>query len=187
MVDHIQSVPVNWLAIHTHSYQLWWISIYKLSDVGISSNLIGLLSLTNGQSPPPGRCIMKQWPGVNSCFAEVTENDILWMQDITIPNDTKKTTKLGIKIFRDKQCFNIQFPHMSSAFCPDCQSPLMPLSLNNNCPSTASFQSPIQVNSTSIELGWLGWDFEMERWKDSCCSRREASAETRKFESRYLS
>ena len=39
---------------------------------------------------------MKQWPaGVNSRFSEVTENDILRMQDITIANDTKKATKLG--------------------------------------------------------------------------------------------
>ena len=38
------------------------ISIYKLGDVGISSNLIGSLSLTNGHCPPPGRWIMKQWP-----------------------------------------------------------------------------------------------------------------------------
>ena len=75
------------------------ISIYKLGDVGISSNLIGLLSLTNGHCPPPGRWIMKQWPaGVNSRFAEVTENDILRMQDITIPNDTRKATKLGMKV-----------------------------------------------------------------------------------------
>ena len=40
--------------------------------------------------------------GVNSCFAEVTENDILQMQDITITNDTKKTTKLGMIVYRDK-------------------------------------------------------------------------------------
>ena len=33
------------------------ISIYKLGDVGISSNLIGTLSLTNGHCPPPGRWI----------------------------------------------------------------------------------------------------------------------------------
>ena len=129
------------------------ISIYKLGDVGISSNLIGSLSLTNGHCPPPRRWIMKQWPaGVNSRFAEVTENDILRMQDNTIPNNTKEATKLGIKVFKDKQCFNTQFAYMSSVFCPDRQSPLlMPLSLNNNCPSTAPFQSPVQVNSTSIE------------------------------------
>ena len=51
---------------------------------------------------------MKQWPaGVNSRFAEVTEteNDILRTQDITTANDTKKATKLGVKIFRDKHCF----------------------------------------------------------------------------------
>ena len=91
------------------------ISIYKLRDVGISSILIGSLSLTNGHCPPPGRWIMKQWPaGVNFCFAEVTENDILRMRDITIPNDTKKAMKLGMIVFRDKQCFNTQFAHMSS-------------------------------------------------------------------------
>ena len=88
---------------------------------------------------------------VNSRFAKVIVNDILRMQDITIPNDTKKATKLGMKVFRDKQCFNTQFAHMSSVFCPDRQAPLMPLSLNNNCPSTAPFESPIQFNSTSVE------------------------------------
>ena len=90
--------------------------------------------------------------GVNSGFAEVTENDILRMQDITITKDTKKPTKLGMNVFRDKQCFNTQFAHMSSVFCLDRQALLMPLSsLNNNCPSTAPFQSSIQVNSTSIK------------------------------------
>ena len=56
--------------------------------------------------------------GVNSRFVEVTENDILRMQDITIPNDTKKTTKLGMKVFSDKQSFNTQFAPMSSVVCP---------------------------------------------------------------------
>ena len=89
--------------------------------------------------------------GVNSLFAKVTENDILRMQGITIPKDTKKTTKLGMKVFRDIQCFNTQFAHMPSVFCSDRQAPLMPLSLNNNCLSTVLFQSAIQINSTSIE------------------------------------
>ena len=31
--------------------------------------------------------------GVNSRSAEVTENDFLRMQDITVPNNTKKATK----------------------------------------------------------------------------------------------
>ena len=56
-----------------------------------------------------------------------------------------------MKVSRDKQCFNTQFANMSSIFCPDRQPPLMPLPLNNNCPFKAPFQSPIQVNSTSIE------------------------------------
>ena len=88
--------------------------------------------------------------GVNSCFAEVTENDILRMQDIIIPNDTKKATKLGMIVFRDTQCFNTQFSHMFSVFYPDRQASLMPLSLNNMS-FHPPFQSSIQVNSTSIE------------------------------------
>ena len=126
------------------------ISIYKFGDIGISSNLIGSLSLTNGHCPPPGRWIMKQWPAsVSSHFAEVTENDFR-MQVITIPSDTRKATKLGMKVLRDKQCFNTQFAHMSSVFCPDHQASLMPLSLNNNCPSTLHFKVPSM--STQLPL-----------------------------------
>ena len=88
--------------------------------------------------------------GVNSRFAEVTENDIMRMQDITIPNDTRKATKLGMKVLKDKQCFNTQFAHMSSVFCPDLQASLMPHSLNNNCPSTLHFK----VLSKSTQLPW---------------------------------
>ena len=78
-------------------------SIYKLDDVDISSNLIGSLSLTNGHCPLPGMWIMKQWlAGVNSRFAEVTENNILLTQHITTANNTKKATKLGMKVFRNK-------------------------------------------------------------------------------------
>ena len=89
--------------------------------------------------------------GVNSRFTEVTENDILPMQDITIPNDTRKATKLGMKVLRDKQCFNTQFAHMSSVFCPDRQASLMPLSLNNNCPSTLNFKV-IPSKTTQLTL-----------------------------------
>ena len=61
----------------------------------------------------------KTMAGVNSRFAEVTENDILRIQDITIPYDTKKTTKfIGMKVFSDKQSSNPKFAHMSSVFCP---------------------------------------------------------------------
>ena len=93
--------------------------------------------------------------GVNSRFAEVIENDILQMQYITISNDTKKATKLGMKVFIDKQLFNTQFAQMSSVFCPDRQAPLMPLSLNKNCNTTAPFHSPIQVNSRIFECRYL--------------------------------
>ena len=94
---------------------------------------------------------MKKWPaGVNSRLAEVTENDILRMQDITIPNDTKKATKLGMIVFRDKKCFNTQFAHISTVFCPDRQDSLMPLSLNNSCPSTLHFKVPSKLTQLPL-------------------------------------
>ena len=45
--------------------------------------------------------------GVNSRFVEVTENDILRMQHSATPNNTKKAIKLGMKVFRGTQCFDI--------------------------------------------------------------------------------
>ena len=56
--------------------------------------------------------------GVNSRFVEVTEDDILRMRDNEIPNNTKKATKLGMNVFRGRQCFNAQFAHMSSLLPP---------------------------------------------------------------------
>ena len=53
-------------------------------------------------------------------------------------------------VFRAKQCFNTQFSHMSSVFCPDCQASLMPLSLNNSCPSILHFKVPSK--STQLPL-----------------------------------
>ena len=89
--------------------------------------------------------------GINSVLPREPRNDILRMKNITIPNGTKKATNLGMKVFREKQCFNTQLAHMSSVFCPDRQVLLMLLSWSNNCSSTAPFQSPIQVTSSSIE------------------------------------
>ena len=89
--------------------------------------------------------------GVNSILPKEPRNDILRMQNITVFNGTKKAANLGMKVSREKQCFNTQFAHMSSVFCPDRQVLLMLLSWGNNCPSTAPFQSLIQVNSSFIE------------------------------------
>ena len=38
--------------------------------------------------------------------------------------------------------------------------------------------SDIQIflNGDVLLNGSFGWDFEMELWKDSCCSRKEASS-----------
>ena len=89
--------------------------------------------------------------GINSVLPKEPRNDILRMKNIAIPNGTKKATNLEMKVFREKQCFTTQLAHMSSVFCPDRQVLLMLLSWSNNSPSTAPFQSPIQVNSSSIE------------------------------------
>ena len=51
--------------------------------------------------------------GVNFRFAVVTEEEIFQMQKYSIPKKTKKATKLGMKVFRGKQCK--QFANMSSA------------------------------------------------------------------------
>ena len=52
------------------------ISTYKLCKVGISSNLIGSLSLANDQCPPPRRWIICR---VNSRLVVVTEEEIFQM------------------------------------------------------------------------------------------------------------
>ena len=71
------------------------------------------------------------------------------MQVITIPNDTKKVTKLGMEVFRVTEINNVLTQDLLT--CPVSSVLIAKLSLNNSCPSTAPFQSPIQINSTSIE------------------------------------
>ena len=78
---------------------------------------------------------------------ETTSCECKILQFLTV----QRKLRIRIKVSREKQCFNTQFAHMSSVFCPDRQVLLMLLSWSNNCPSTAPFQSPIQVNSSSIE------------------------------------
>ena len=59
-----------------------YIRIYKLSDVGFSSNLTGSLSPDNKQGPPPGKVDnlrSETMVGVNSRFAVVTEEEIFQM------------------------------------------------------------------------------------------------------------
>ena len=57
-----------------------------------------------------------------------------------------------MKFFRNKQCFNTQFAYMSSVFSRFCSPTSADASLiEQQRPSKAPFQSPIQVNSTSTE------------------------------------
>ena len=45
--------------------------------------------------------------GVNSRFASVSESEILKMQEDAVPENTKKATKFGMKVFKGKRRFNI--------------------------------------------------------------------------------
>ena len=41
--------------------------------------------------------------GVNSRFAKVSEAEILQIQDEALPENTKKATKYGLKVFKGKR------------------------------------------------------------------------------------
>ena len=41
--------------------------------------------------------------GVNSRFAQVSEAEILQIQDEAVPENTKKATKYGLKVFKGKR------------------------------------------------------------------------------------
>ena len=45
--------------------------------------------------------------GVNSRFASVSDSEILKIQEDTVPENTKKATKFGMKVFRGKRRLNI--------------------------------------------------------------------------------
>ena len=104
--------------------------------------------------------------GVNSCFAEVTENDILRMQDITIPNATRKATKLGMKVF--KRYINNVLTH-NLLTCPVssvliaklrwCLSPwtttVLPPSISKFHPSQLNFHWEKRLHSRKCECRYL--------------------------------
>ena len=116
---------------------------------------------------------------VNSRFSEVTEDNILRMQDNAIPNNTKKATKKGMKVNNVLTYNFLKCPVSSTlkAFLsPDRQAPLVPLSLNNNCPSTASFQSPVQVGLTSIEQNVFPKNLNVAISTNDCDFQQQAHA-----------
>ena len=44
----------------------------------------------------------------NSRFVTVTDEEILEINKNAIPENTKKATKYGVRVFQGKKCFNIQ-------------------------------------------------------------------------------
>ena len=45
--------------------------------------------------------------GANSRFASVSESEILEIQEDAVPENTKRVTKFGMKVFRGKRRLNI--------------------------------------------------------------------------------
>ena len=85
------------------------ISIYTLSDLGHSSNLIGSLSRANAASftryqvdNALSHKTKNKMAGVNSCFGSVSESKIVKIKDDSKPANTKKEMNSGLKVFKDK-------------------------------------------------------------------------------------
>ena len=85
------------------------ISIYTLSDLGYSSNLIGSLSGANAALFTRYRVdnalshkTKNKMAGVNSRFASVSESKIVKIKDDSEPENTKKATNSGLNVFKDK-------------------------------------------------------------------------------------
>ena len=76
--------------------------IYTLGDLGVSSNLIGLLSLAYEHCSPPTKWIMcDKQNGPQKHFANVSKSEILRTQEdaTCIPGNTKKATEFHLPLF----------------------------------------------------------------------------------------
>ena len=59
--------------------------------------------------------------GVNSRFAQVSEAEILQIQDEAVPENTKKATKYGLKVFKGKRRLQSVKKCLGSYFADNCQ------------------------------------------------------------------
>ena len=79
------------------------ISIYSLSGLGVSSNLIGSLSRSNWALFTPYE-VNNAWSkqneiaSVNPLFATISEEEILEIKEDAVPENTKKATKSVVEI-----------------------------------------------------------------------------------------
>ena len=76
---------------------------YSLSDLGVSSNLIGLLSQSNWALFTPyavnnGWSKQNKMAGVNLRFATISKAEILKIQEDALPENTKRATNSVIEI-----------------------------------------------------------------------------------------
>ena len=59
--------------------------------------------------------------GVNSRFAKVSEAEILQIQDEALPENTKKATKYGLKVFKGKRRLQSVKKCLGFYFADNCQ------------------------------------------------------------------
>ena len=59
--------------------------------------------------------------GVNSRFAEVSEAELLQIQDETVPENTKTATKYGLKVFKSNRRLQCVKKCLGFYFADNCQ------------------------------------------------------------------
>ena len=59
--------------------------------------------------------------GINLCFAQVSESEILQIQDEAVPENTKKATKYGLKVFKGKRRLQSVKKCLGVYFADNCQ------------------------------------------------------------------
>ena len=107
-----------------------------------------------------------------SRFAEVTEDNILRMQDNAIPNYTKKLRKQEWKLSEVNNVFNIQYAHMSSVFCSQSLSQSWPpssadasrLERQLSLHGSISKSHPSQLNfhwAKRLQKNWMSLSLKM--------------------------
>ena len=109
----------------------------------------------------PGGVDNKTMAGVNSCFAVVTENDILRMHDTTIPNDIKKVAKLEMK------CLLSRSPSFADASLLEQQLSFHG-SISKSHPSQLNFHWAKRLYSRKFECRYLSlkwsWFPTLQAW-----------------------
>ena len=94
--------------------------------------------------------------GVNSCFASVSESKIVQIKDDSEPENTKKATNSGLKVFKDKWRSHVSQTSVFQFVYRDNYCDQFDLSLNRQ---QLIFTTTICL-ITSIFVDWFAWQNE---------------------------